>query len=474
MIKKISMIHVLLLFVSSGFINDSYSDELSGKRLFEEKNCVRCHTIGRGRFVGPDLYNVKDRYEEKDIVNWITNPQMIYQKLNKMPVNEGYPPMPKLNISGTDAREITEFLISNKIKKTDKSGGTIKGEVINKTTGKSVEGIDIYLQSFMGDRKTGEKLSISDEVGGFSFKDLKWSNSYSLKLRLNGVEYETTKVVFPPDKEVIDLNLPIFDVSKSGSDIVTNFNHQFIEVENKIISVVEIYEFENTGNTVFIGEKDSGSNFNKTTKLNIPKEAQNLKFIQGIDGGSAKRKDDTVYDTAGFLPGKKRVVVTYELPLSFGRNQIRKVFYYDTKAMIIMATESSNIKVAGLNEMERIFVHNQNYLRWVGKDIKQKSKIKMNHYSTNLEFKKIELYPIMIFAFLFLSAFVYSLTVNSKNKRLSSKYLLEKREKIITEMAQLDIKYENGEIDSDKYKIIRSELKKSILLLEGREKDVNT
>ncbi|MGI9553279.1 MAG: c-type cytochrome, partial [Thermodesulfobacteriota bacterium] len=56
MIKRIT-ITVLILFTFFPFLKEnSYSDESRGKELFEEKRCVRCHTIGRGQFVGPDLY----------------------------------------------------------------------------------------------------------------------------------------------------------------------------------------------------------------------------------------------------------------------------------------------------------------------------------------------------------------------------------------------------------------------------------
>ena len=34
------------------------------ERLFIEKRCITCHVIGRGRFVGPDLYNVFDKYSK--------------------------------------------------------------------------------------------------------------------------------------------------------------------------------------------------------------------------------------------------------------------------------------------------------------------------------------------------------------------------------------------------------------------------
>jgi mono/diheme cytochrome c family protein len=42
---------------------------LSGEELFIQNRCVRCHTIGRGRFVGPDLAGVDGRYPKEQIAN---------------------------------------------------------------------------------------------------------------------------------------------------------------------------------------------------------------------------------------------------------------------------------------------------------------------------------------------------------------------------------------------------------------------
>jgi len=467
--NKIFLIPIIVLILFLLFGKNSYSDEGRGVGLFQEKRCIRCHTIGRGKFVGPDLYKVGDKYSEDEILEWIINPQIIYQKLNKMPVNEGYPPMPNLNISHEDAKDITDFLLNNNIKKAVKSGGDIKGKVLNMTKNSAAEGIDVYLQSFIGDKKTGERLSITDKTGRFNFQELKWDNSYSLKIKSEGVEYETAKMVFPPDEDVINLELPIFDASSDDLNIVININHQVIETSNKLLSVAEIYEIENIGNTIYIGEKNTEGDFNKTIKFNIPKEAKKLKFIQGVQGENTIRIGNSVYDTTSFPPGTKRVVFTYELPLNFGNNQIDKDIYYDTKTILVLATESkSNIKVEGLNELDPVFVDNLNYLRWVGENIGPDTKIKINYYSMTLDFKKLELYPIIIFTILFISAVILGfVTIKGKGGVSKYKELIESRQKIIFELAQLDIKHENNEIDSEEYRTFRSELKKSLMLLEN-------
>ena len=474
MINRLLITVLIFLTFFTILTVNTHPDETRGRELFEEKGCVRCHTIGRGKFVGPDLLNLKDKYSEEEIISWIVDPNIIYSRLNKMPVNQGYPPMPNFNVSESDAREITDFLINNKIVKSDKPGGDIRGKVINKSTDNIEEGIDIYLQSFIGDRKTGEKLLITDENGGFNFKDLSWDNSYSIKIKSSGIEYETAKMVFPPDRDVIELELPIFDTIDDNSVININLIHQVITIGEDNLSVAEIYEFENRSNRIFIGKKETGNDINKTLKFYIPKKAENIGYIEGISRENILRRDNVAFDTVSFPPGKKRVVITYDLPISFGKNRIDKDFYYNTNTMLLLAAESKNkITVTGLNELDPIFVDNQNYLRWVGDDIKSGSRIGISFSSTKLEFKTIELYPIVIFGLLFAAAVIIGLVVvNNKNRIINSENLTEKRKKIITEIAQLDIRHENDEIDSDEYKIIRAELKKSLLLLDDRLKNL--
>jgi len=254
-----------------------------------------------------------------------------------------------------------------------------------------------------------KKLFISNERGEFSFHNLRWDRSYSLRINSSGVEYETARMVFPLDEEVIDIDLPVFDVSNDDSNIVTNVNHHVIELQNKTISVVEIYEFENKGKTIFIGEGNLEDKLKKTIKLNVPAKAESINFVRGIRADGAVREGNVIYDTAGFPPGIKRVVISYKLPLSFGRSEIKKVFYYDTVSAFVIATESSNVEVGGLGELKTFSISDQNYRQWRGSDIQRGKNIKISYYSMQLELNKIEFYPAVIFALLLLFALLFSI-----------------------------------------------------------------
>ena len=464
--KKYFLTAFYIFFIFALFSDyKSFSQGTQGKTLFEDKGCIRCHTIGRGRFVGPDLYDVEKKYDKEQILLWSKNPQLIYEELNKRPVNQGYPPMPSFEISDTEAREIANFLINNDIKKSGTSGGNIVGNVVNKTTGESAEGIDIYLQSFIGDRKTGENLAITDNEGKFAFNGLKWDNSYSIRIKSEGIEYETAKMVFPVDKDEILLDLPIFDSTDDSSVIDVMLNHQVIGIDDKIASVAEIYEIENKSNSIYTGKKDNSSDLNRTLTFFVPNEATNVKFIEGVSGDNTLRGNNTVSDTVSVTPGKKRVVITYELPLSFGNNEIEKDYIYNTSnALVLIADSGDKIILEGLEELEPITVEDQSYKRWVGKDLKPGGSLKISLYSSKIDYNRTELLPVIIFALFFIAVSIF-ISLKKAGGQIKYSPVLEK-EKVISEIAKLDLLFESNQIDQREYKLKRKKLLDSLPRME--------
>jgi len=76
---------------------------LAGKRLFEEKGCFGCHSIGgKGGNVGPALDQVSKRRSPEWIIAHLKNPQAL---------SPGSV-MPQFNLSTEEIRALTEFLVS--------------------------------------------------------------------------------------------------------------------------------------------------------------------------------------------------------------------------------------------------------------------------------------------------------------------------------------------------------------------------
>jgi mono/diheme cytochrome c family protein len=77
--KKIIGIFALSILIACGGGETSQEEtgngeKSNGEKLFKEKGCAACHTIGGGKLVGPDLSNVLDRRTEEEIIKFVKNP----------------------------------------------------------------------------------------------------------------------------------------------------------------------------------------------------------------------------------------------------------------------------------------------------------------------------------------------------------------------------------------------------------------
>lgn len=84
----------------------------SGAKLFEQK-CSACHKMDE-RYVGPPLGDVTKRRTPTFVMNMILNPQEMVLKhpASKKLLAEFLVPMPNLNLSTGEAREVVEYLRS--------------------------------------------------------------------------------------------------------------------------------------------------------------------------------------------------------------------------------------------------------------------------------------------------------------------------------------------------------------------------
>jgi len=84
-----------------------------GKELFNS-NCTSCHTIGKGKLVGPDLLGVTDLRSDQWLHKWIINPDQMLQSdpVAKELLKEFMVPMPNLGLTDQQVTALIAYLKS--------------------------------------------------------------------------------------------------------------------------------------------------------------------------------------------------------------------------------------------------------------------------------------------------------------------------------------------------------------------------
>ncbi|MEW6143960.1 MAG: cytochrome c [Thermodesulfobacteriota bacterium] len=105
----------LLVFLVFGwFAPVSRGDQAeaeAGKKLFQERGCAACHTIGKGKLTGPDLAGVTERRDEEWLKKWLKSPEtmLMSDPVAKEMLQQYMVPMPNQGLSDQDIDALIDY-----------------------------------------------------------------------------------------------------------------------------------------------------------------------------------------------------------------------------------------------------------------------------------------------------------------------------------------------------------------------------
>ena len=102
---------VLLIWVWGMGIGCRQGRVERGRIVFRQK-CAHCHTVGRGKRMGPDLKGVTKRWEGKALRAWLVDPDAVYRERGRRPINPKFSPMPRVTLTPEEVADLLAYLSS--------------------------------------------------------------------------------------------------------------------------------------------------------------------------------------------------------------------------------------------------------------------------------------------------------------------------------------------------------------------------
>ena len=111
---RVPVLGVLMVAVWLGPVKQGKAVE-AGQKIFQN-NCAACHTIGKGKLLGPDLAGVTSRREEGWLKRQIKDPDRLIAEKDPIALllvkEAGDVPMPNLELSGAEVASVISYLKS--------------------------------------------------------------------------------------------------------------------------------------------------------------------------------------------------------------------------------------------------------------------------------------------------------------------------------------------------------------------------
>jgi mono/diheme cytochrome c family protein len=79
-----------------------------GKRSFARLGCASCHFSGGG----PNLANILPQYDLQTVEDFIRDPEAVYRRLGRKPLNPGFAVMHQVKATNGEVRAMAKYLKS--------------------------------------------------------------------------------------------------------------------------------------------------------------------------------------------------------------------------------------------------------------------------------------------------------------------------------------------------------------------------
>jgi hypothetical protein len=246
------------------------------------------------------------------------------------------------------------------------SPGAVTGFVMNASGGQAPAGAVINLHAFDQMQVVYTATTTLEEDGSYTFVDLDMpaGRAFLTTMDFGGVVYGSDLAVAEEGQSSLELPLHIYDSTTDPSSLLVDRLHYFFEfVDDTTLRVLELYIISNPGDKTVVPAKEG----EPVLSFQLPQEAANLQFEDGVLGDRYVQTPDGFGDTVPVRPGSGNYQVLYSYEMPYNRKlELSRPMNLPVQAVVILVPEQSlkikgeGIQDAGTRDIQGLQYHMYN------------------------------------------------------------------------------------------------------------------
>jgi hypothetical protein len=318
-------------------------------------------------------------------------------------------------------------------------GENVKGKVVNESRGGSpVRDLELTLHQIDGSYTQKFK---TDRRGMFNLKGFGGDpeGTYHLLARFEGIDYISEHFNMKEDN---NLQMSVYDSTRSAGAIETEAHHLIVEVDNGELNVTEILIVNNKGEKAYTG----------LIEIPFPEDAVSSELVEGIQSVEMEGK---IFDDRGIIPGARELVFRYHLKIQTKNMKLAVPLQFPTTIISFLISDPTlSVKSSMLSPPDIQMIGDRQYLSVIGRDFSKGSVVEVEIEGFHKDWNT----SVLIFfgGIILLFTLGIGIPILRRNRihstgtmdagSISQNELYERKDFLINVLAELDERFESGKI----------------------------
>jgi hypothetical protein len=294
-----------------------------------------------------------------------------------------------------------------------------------------------------------------------------------LELVYQEAHYYFDPFSFDTETSVKTTTLAVYDSTSSEQPIKISRAHMIVNVTPQSLDVTEYYVIVNSGNKTYVGSSEISPGLRETLRFSLPAEAVNLDYGGSLDPYFIANWGTGFSDTAILAPGSKEILFSYNLDYTSDSYTIPLALHYpvDSFDLLVQGDHQIGVSCDQLTASELPNMEGAQITYYTGNNLERNTMLDIN-LSELLAGSKgppwVVIIPSVLALGLLVGFVIWKVNRSSQSASLESDVIIDDEEILLREIAQLDDKFEKGDISEDDYQRLRRDKKERLIDLRRR------